>query len=171
MDRTKNSVRSRVYQNGKIFTLILFHISSTFFEIPQRRTTHMKDNRLVHALSCVKTSSNDVIITLWRHQVDCFLTAFFSSGEIFQINFSPLRKRFWGIVAAGLAIWWQSMLVANRPFFQMLQSKISYNAPVKSYTYNESAPFFASTFLKTQKTGGPYVSTSFKIMQFPAMCL
>ena len=55
------------------------------------------------------------------------------------------------------------MLVANRPFFRMLQSKFRYNAPVKSYTCNESAPFFASKFLKTQKTGGVYVATSFKI--------
>ena len=58
------------------------------------------------------------------------------------------------------------MLVANRPFFQMLQSKIRYNAPVKSYTYNESAPFFASKFLKTQKNGG---SLRFHIFQDKAI--
>ena len=59
------------------------------------------------------------------------------------------------------------MLVANRPFFRMLQSKFRYNSPVKSYTCSKSAPFFASKFLKTQKNGASLCAHIFQDIVIP----
>ena len=46
--------------------------SPTFFKIDRWSSPHMKDNRLACCTSHIKTSNDDVIITLWRHQVGHF---------------------------------------------------------------------------------------------------
>ena len=45
---------------------------STPFKIEQWQTTHLKDNRLACGVGHIKTFCDDVIITLWRHQVGQF---------------------------------------------------------------------------------------------------